>query len=337
MTHHDRLALAFRTGTLEVPPDGQIVVLRAETGGFAGMVPPDRLRLVQTFRPTHDALVAAGHRVETRADGQAAMVVVNVTRSRAETLGAVATGLGLLPAGGRLVIAGAKADGVEAVARAVGAAMPLGGAFVKAHGRVVWLDRPETLPDAVADWARAAAPSRNAEGFTTMPGIFSPEHADPGSRRLADATAGRLAGRVADLGAGWGWLAQEVLTGNPAIAEIELFEAELLAVDAARANVSDPRARFHWSDASRLGARAGPFDAVVSNPPFHHGRAAEPELGAAFIAAAARILKPHGRLYLVANRQLPYEGPLEAAFRRWTRVGEDGGYKLFEAEAPRRV
>ena len=90
-------------------------------------------------------------------------------------------------------------------------ALPLDGAFVKAHGRVFWLTRPETLPAAVAAWARDAAPRPNAEGFLTAPGMFSPEHADPGSRRLAAALAGRLSGRVADLGAGWGWLAQAAL------------------------------------------------------------------------------------------------------------------------------
>ena len=87
---------------------------------------------------------------------------------------------------------------------------------------------------------------------------------------------------------------------------------------------------------TRLGAGGGPYDAVIMNPPFHQGRAAEPDLGVGFIAAAARILKPQGRLTLVANRQLPYEAALEAGFRRWATLGEAGGYKLLEAEAPRR-
>ena len=46
------------------------------------------------------------------------MVVVNLTRSRAENLGNVARGLELLPPGGTLVVAGAKSDGVDSLARA---------------------------------------------------------------------------------------------------------------------------------------------------------------------------------------------------------------------------
>jgi 16S rRNA (guanine1207-N2)-methyltransferase len=332
----DRLALAFESGALALPAAGEVVVLRALPSRFLDLIPSDRLRCVQTFRPLYDALAEAGRPVATRAEGPAGLVVVNLTRSRPESLGNVALGLGLLAPGARLVVTGAKTDGVEAVARAIAEALPIEGSFVKAHGRVVWLTRPERLPEAVAAWGRAAAPAANAAGDVTAPGMFSPEHADPGSRRLADAAAGQLAGRVADLGAGWGWLARAALQGNPEIVELDLHEAELMALDAARQNVADPRARFHWSDVTRLGPGVPPYDAVIANPPFHQGRAAEPDLGAAFIAAAARILKPHGRLMLVANRQLPYEAALDAVFRRSSKLGEEGGYKLFEAEGPRR-
>ena len=77
-----------------------------------------------------------------------------------------------------------------------------------------------------------------------------------------------------------------------------------------------------------------PYDRVIANPPFHHGRAGEPDLGAAFIVAAGRILKPGGRLLMVANRQLPYEATLTATFRHCEKLAEDGVYKVIEAERP---
>jgi len=292
---------------------------------------------VQTFRPTVEALESAGVPVAAEAEGPAAMAVVVLTRSRAESLGNVARALALLGLGGTLVVTGGKVEGVDAIARQVGAALPLAGTYIKAHGRVFWLERPVALPPAVAGWAEAAAPRRNAEGFVTAPGMFSPDHADPGSHHLAALLPGRLKGRVADLGAGWGWLAAAALAACPAVTELDLHEAEAMALDAARRNVTDPRARFHWTDVARL--RAGPlrYDAVIANPPFHQGRAAEPALGAAFIAAAARILKPDGRLLLVANRQLPYEAPLAVAFRHVERIGEDRTYKVLAANRPVRT
>lgn len=337
MTTRDRLALAMENGALVLPEGGDVAVLRAVPSPFLDLVSAG-LICEQAFRPTFDALAIANRNVEARLPDSTRVdaVIVNLGRSRLENLGNVARALAMLPTGGLLVIAGAKVDGVDALSRQVGRELPVAGSFVKAHGRVLWLERPETLPDAVAQWADGARLAPNADGFLTAPGMFSPEHADPGSRRLAAELPGQLSGRVADLGAGWGWLAAQALAGNPAVTELDLHEADAMALDAARANVTDPRANFHWSDATTLGAGVSRYDAVIANPPFHHGRAAEPDLGAAFIAAAARILKPGGTLHLVANRQLPYEAPLAAAFRQVEKIDEGGAYKVIRASRPQR-
>lgn len=334
MSRPDRLALALTTGGLDLPAHGSVLVLRARPSEFLRAVPPDRLVCEQSFRPVHDSLRAAGIDAVPRAEGPAAMVVVNLTRSRAENLGEVARALALLPPGGVLAINGAKTDGIDGLVRQVAAVLPPAGTFVKAHGRVVWLERPDGLPDAVAAWAAAAAPARNAEGFVTAPGLFSPDRADPGSRMLAGALPARLRGRVADLGAGWGWLAQAALARCPEIEALDLYEAEARALDAARENVTDPRAGFHWADVTTLGPGVAPYDAVIANPPFHQDRGAEPELGRAFIAAAARILKPAGALYLVANRTLPYEAELAARFTAHERIAEDRAFKAIAATRP---
>jgi 16S rRNA (guanine1207-N2)-methyltransferase len=336
VTRPDRLALAVETGALSLPESGMVVVLRAEPSAFLDAIPAGRLRCEQGFRPIHDTLAAVGLPVEPRLAPQpAAMVVVNATRSRAETLGNVARGLAMLAPGGLLALNGAKSEGVDALARELAAALPVE-RYVKAHGRVVWATRPGRLPEAAAHWAAAAQPARNAAGFVTAPGMFSPEAVDPGSERLAALLDSRVHGRVADLGAGWGWLAHAALARCSQIAAIELHEAEALALDAARANVADPRASFHWSDAAALGRGAAPFDAVICNPPFHQGRAAEPAIGGAFIAAAARILAPAGTLFLVANRQLPYEAALGENFGQVERVSEDRAFKVLVAARPRR-
>ncbi len=99
---------------------------------------------------------------------------------------------------------------------------------------------------------------------------------------------------------------------------LDLVEADHDALDCARRNLDDPRARFHWADATTWTPETRP-DAVVTNPPFHVGRAADPSLGRAFIAAAARILAPSGSLWLVANRHLPYEATLTDHFARIER------------------
>ena len=78
------------------------------------------------------------------------------------------------------------------------------------------------------------------------------------------------------------------------------------------------------------------MDTVLMNPPFHTGRAAEPQIGQAFVAAAARILSLQGNLRMVANRHLPYEAELKKRFAHVEEIGGDARFKLFHAARPLR-
>lgn len=330
----ERLLLPVDEGLFALP-EGDILVLNARAGPGLARLPRARLRCEQGFRPDHDALAALGIDVLPARDGPAAAAFVLLARSRTASLGLVARALRALPPGGLLLVSGTKTDGAEGIAKTLRTALPVEGVLSKAHGKVLWLARPDPLPPEVAGWEAAARPRPNPAGFLTAPGMFSEAHPDPGSQALAARLAGALSGRVADLGAGWGWLAHAALAANPGIADLLLVEADHAALEAARANVADPRARFLWADATTLSARDGPFDHVVTNPPFHQGRAAEPALGEAFLAAAARLLGREGRLHLVANRQLPYEAPLARLFAEVSAEPAEGGYKLIRAARPK--
>jgi 16S rRNA (guanine1207-N2)-methyltransferase len=150
-----------------------------------------------------------------------------------------------------------------------------------------------------------------------------------------------LRGHVADFGAGYGYLASQIVARCPHVSSIDLYEAEARALEPARLNMqraireSGRVVAFdvHWHDITTgIDQR---YDAVVSNPPFHQGRADLPDLGRAFIARAANALVSHGRLLLVANRHLPYEGTLAAHFEQVHTVIEQDGFKVIEATGVR--
>src|SRR5690606_27540716 len=118
------------------------------------------------------------------------------------------------------------------------------------------------------------------------------------------------------------------------ITSLHLYEAEARALELAKENLA-PHARraaleFRWHDvAAGLPDR---YDVIVSNPPFHGpGRAARPDIGRAFIAAAARALVPGGTLWLVANRQLPYEQALGEGFAEVQTLAQERGFKVVRA------
>ena len=166
-------------------------------------------------------------------------------------------------------------------------------------------------------------------GLWTQPGVFSWDRPDAGTQQLLAALP-TLAGRGADLGCGLGVLARAVLAGAR-VTQLDLVDLDRRAIAAARRNVEDPRAVFHWADARHAPDLSG-LDFVVMNPPFHAHGVEDRELGQSFIRRAHRILRPGGTLWLVANRHLPYEAVLRELFRRVTTHGEGAGFKICEAQ-----
>lgn len=319
--------MAIESGEI-ARPDGPVMVLHARADSeFASL---GQVTCVQGFAPDHDRLAARGDTVVVETDGSFAAALVQITKSRAGTLSAIAEALGHLPAGGLLMVDGQKEEGVEAIVKQLRAAFEVDGVMSKAHGKLAWLHRPAELPEQVMDWI--ATPTETEDGYLTAPGGFSADGPDRGSELLV-ALLPQISGRVADFGAGWGYIAAEVLAEQPEIESLDLIEADHAMLDAARSNIDDPRAAFHWADITRFTADT-PYDVILCNPPFHSGRRADPDLGRAFIMAAARNLTARGRFFMVANRHLPYEDTLKAAFGAGATLGELEGYKIYEATRP---
>ncbi len=323
-----RLDLALQAG-LSLPEGGTIAVWHPSAGEDFGPLPRERLRLITPQAPDHAAFAAAGLAVSVALEGAVAASVVCLPRSRAEARDLIARACAATS--GPVIVDGQKTDGADALLRDVRGRVALSEALSKGHGKIAWFPSPG---EALADW-RAAPAVLQAEGrdWHTLPGMFSADGVDPASALLADALPAGLKGVAVDLGAGWGYLSARLLAKAPGLAALHLVESDARALDCARANVSDPRAVFHWADATRPLPRLL-ADAVIMNPPFHQGRAARPQLGAAFITAAAAMLKPSGQVFLVANRHLPYEAALTAAFRKVTELPGSAAFKLVHAEGP---
>ncbi|MGH1354745.1 MAG: class I SAM-dependent methyltransferase [Thalassovita sp.] len=319
---HPRLSLALDAG-LELPAEGVIAVYGPRADTDLSDLPKDRLVLVTGFKPDVDSFTARGYQCQTEAVPAAASIVI-LPRAKALARAMIAQAA-MAP---MVIVDGQKTDGIESVLKELKKRENIAGTVSKAHGKLFWF---ATTSD-YADWQ--AQPSTVA-GFTTQPGVFSADGIDPASALLIQNLPAKLTGRIADLGAGWGYLSASVLADYPGVKELHLVEADTAALDCARLNVTDTRAEFHWADATNWKSPVR-LDTVIMNPPFHIGRAADPDLGRAFIATAAASLAPNGQLWLVANRQLPYEAALAALFTQVNEVGGDKRFKILHAQRPTR-
>jgi len=285
------------------------------------------------FDPPGDAvqtspLIPGSAPLESVAEGSVDDIMVYAPPGVLERRYTLALALRALKPGGRLDVMAPKDKGGSRLKKELAAFGVEVGESAKAHHRRCVVIRPETL-DGLDEAIEAGAP-RLVPGLEawSQPGVFAWDRLDAGTMALAQ-TLPPMKGAGIDLGCGYGALATVVLRA-PAVTALRLVDLDRRAVEAARKNVTDPRASFEWADVRTL-EDTGELNFVVSNPPFHDGGAEDKRLGQAFIRKAAGLLKKGGGLWLVANRHLPYEAELNDAFKRVTMVADAGGYKVFEA------
>lgn len=322
-----RLSLAFSGGGLTPPETGNILVLNAGPDSDLSELPRERVTALQGFKPDFDALDNAGFNVVTAVEGEFALAVVFLPRAKAEARNLIAIA-NRHCSGGTVVIDGQKTDGIDGIFKACRKRIECSAAVSKSHGKVFWFP----ASDAFEDWSAPTEPHEVSPGFVTRPGVFSADGIDPGSAILAATLPPKLGEVVGDFGAGWGYLSGEILK-REFVKSVHLVEADYAAITCAKENITDPRAEFHWADVTRYKALPA-FDTIVMNPPFHTTRAADPNIGKAFLSAAGRFLKPRGNLWVVANRHLPYEAHLQEVFRKVTEEGGDSKFKVFHASQP---
>ena len=340
--HHDNaldaLLHPFADGALRWPTEGALF-LRAREGAALHAAGARGFAATQPFKPEADRLERIG--VELRDEDALPehafpLVLVLPPRQREEARALLAKACAACAPGGIVMAAVANDEGAKSREADLKQLAGVLAVHSKHHCRV-FRTRPDASFDAalVEEWKRLDA-TRTIESdgirFLTRPGVFAWDRVDAASKLLAAHLPADVHGRVADFGAGWGYLSLQALARCPRIASLDLYEADARALALADENLSDTHlpVHCHWQDVAAGVAER--FDAIVCNPPFHAlGRGERPDLGRAFIASAAAALEPGGALWLVANRHLPYEAALADGFASVRIVAQQGGFKIVHA------
>lgn len=287
------------------------------------------LRCVSSSFVTSQLCRTAGLAVAQTMQSSTNNALVFATRSKRETQHLIAQAVEAAPSGW-IVIDGQKTDGIESLLKLVRREVETVDSYAKAHGKVFWF--PAQQAQNLKSWR--ATPAQLDSDFITAPGVFSADGIDPASELLCGVLPTNLSGTGVDLGAGWGYLSARVLNASSDVRALHLVEDNVTALNCAEQNVTDARAAFHWADALYWQADRA-VDFVIMNPPFHTGRSATPELGLGFIRSSARILRPGGQLYMVANAHLPYEEALAREFASVELLTRTSRFKVFQCEKGR--
>ncbi len=326
----ETLLLPFSRGDVAIPPRAL----------FLGAEPHPDFREwpeITGWQP-HFPLAAAwsktGRALTEEPAGTWPLVLLLPGKSRDEILAAFAKAHDLLESGGMMLAAMANTAGAARFEKELAEAAGAVSSLSKHKCRVFHAEKNGAWKgETLAAWRDAGKPRKiTGTDFTVEAGVFSADGIDPGSALLAAHLPENLKGRAADLGAGWGFLSRALLEKNPGLKALHLYEADARALACARMNPagSGVAPEYLWYDVTA--GLPEKYEVIVMNPPFHSGQATDISLGRAFLRSAAEALRTGGRLFMVANRQLPYEAELDALELTWKKPVEEGAYKLLFAE-----
>jgi 16S rRNA (guanine1207-N2)-methyltransferase len=276
------------------------------------------------------------------------VVAIRIPQERLALLQLLRDAFTILAVGGRCYIAGGTNEGIKPAARTL--ERLFGNVAVLAHQSGHRVAVATKRSASVASPEELTNPYLDPEVFNeldvtlrghrfrvfTRPGVFSWDHVDEATTILADAMEIRPADSVLDLGCGCGVLG--VVAGLLAErGRIALVDADVEAVrcaarSVAAAGIRDVRVLPSDVASAVINER---FDVVVTNPPFHVGKATDLNVPLQFIQEAWEVLSPDGRLFLVANRTLPYERAIVQRFGNITTLHDGRRFKVLAATKAR--
>ncbi|MBA3670647.1 MAG: methyltransferase [Gemmatimonadaceae bacterium] len=289
--------------------------------------------------------VVAGHGASAiPGDLLADVVTIRIPQERVAILQLLASAFSRLRRGGSCYIAGATNEGINTAARTMETLF--GNAVVLARDSSHRVIRAvKRTDDASTDGEKGheylepdAFHEQHAElrgepyTFYSRPGVFSWDHVDEATVILAEAMRVERGERVLDLGCGSGILGI-VASGLSGGGPLTMVDVDTEAVRSAhRSAVANDVTNFRTCASDIAGAVLDErFDVVVTNPPFHVGKATDLSVPMQFIGDAWEVLSPGGRLLLVANRTLPYENAIRHRFGAVESLHDGPRFKVLSA------
>ncbi len=277
-------------------------------------------------------------------DSSAATVVIRAPHEKVAFVQLLFDAFRALRHGGTCYIAGATSEGIKSAGRLLERAF--GNVVLIAYEGGSRIFSATKNSDAPFDDTVFESPYVSFDSFRELdvtlrghdlklfsrPGVFSWDHLDEATEVLADQMEIRSGESVLDLGCGSGPLGivASMLSGG---APLVMVDSDVEAVRSAQKSAEAAGIRdFRALPSDIAGAvLEEEFDVVVTNPPFHVGKQTELSVPLQFIEDSWEVLKPGGRLFLVANRTLPYELPIRERFGHVSPVHDGRRFKVLSA------
>jgi 16S rRNA (guanine1207-N2)-methyltransferase len=266
-------------------------------------------------------------------------VIIQPSKGRLLTRRWIVQANAALKPGGRLYLAGSNASGIQSMIKDAQSLFGNGRVLGFKKGNRVALFKKGTQQQkpywagspgiASHTWVEFPVFIKGVKfEILSLPGVFSYDHLDEGTKMLLDVVDIPPGATVLDMGCGYGIIG--LWAASNGAASVDLVDNNLLAVNASRETIK----ANHIQNANLLpldlldGFLPGRYDLILSNPPFHIGHAVDYQVAQAMITQSFQALLPGGRLAIVANRFIHYDWIIKNIFGNCTVAAESGKFRV---------
>lgn len=164
-----------------------------------------------------------------------------------------------------------------------------------------------------------------------LPGVFSQQGLDKGTRVMLEHFDFPLSGKVLDFGCGAGVIACYLAKKYPEIT-LDLLDVSALALASAEKTMQLNNVNGHCLASNSISELSAQYDAIVSNPPFHQGIKTHYHATETFLQHIRQHMRSPAQLFVIANSFLAYQPIMESAIGKTVKVVEEKGFTLYHTQ-----
>jgi 16S rRNA (guanine1207-N2)-methyltransferase len=183
-----------------------------------------------------------------------------------------------------------------------------------------WVHTPGIAPGTWVEFTITL--SDHTFNIRSLPGVFSFDHLDDGSKMLLSAINIPPGAKVLDVGCGYGIIGMYTAVQGAGL--VHLIDNNLLAIAACNQTIALNRilnANIFMGDLlNPIGTNK--YDLILSNPPFHTEHSVDYQIASAMIRQSYQALESRGQIIIVANRFIRYDHMIEEVFGNISYLAE---------------